>query len=329
MTERDHAIVERPESLPVQGPMHPMAQEILKKNPTPETLRELMQLQRDWEKDNARKAYAAAFVALKAALPPFIDKDAEVDFTGSSGKRTNYRHASFAGVSIAIKDHLAAHGFALFFPDPIVSADGRLITVKARLLHMAGHFEEATLSGPPDESGSKNKNQAVASTVTYLQRYTTLALLGIATKDMPEPGSEPASKPSEEPADQNAALQAMGALNKQGKTKAEIEKYVGRPIEDWTMFEVRRLREWWTELEKAKTKAPASPAPSPTAGAKRPDAGSPEPTGADSPEPDGADLESKCPTCGFKTYDPEAFDNHLQAMGHGHREPELPRTKKR
>jgi hypothetical protein len=46
-----------------------------------------------------------------------------------------------------------------------------------------GHSEETTLSAPSDTTGSKNPIQAIGSTITYLERYTLLALTGLATYD--------------------------------------------------------------------------------------------------------------------------------------------------
>jgi hypothetical protein len=43
-----------------------------------------------------------------------------------------------------------------------------------------GHSERTTLSATADTSGSKNSIQAIGSTVTYLQRYTLLAAVGLA-----------------------------------------------------------------------------------------------------------------------------------------------------
>ena len=49
--------------------------------------------------------------------------------------------------------------------------------------HRDGHFEETTLSAGHDQSGNKNSIQAVGSTITYLQRYTLKAALGLAASD--------------------------------------------------------------------------------------------------------------------------------------------------
>ncbi len=76
---------------------------------------------------------------------------------------------------------LAAHGFSHRWDTK--QADGR-IEVSCILTHNLGHSESTTLEASPDSSGKKNAIQQVASTVTYLQRYTLLAACGLATKDM-------------------------------------------------------------------------------------------------------------------------------------------------
>jgi hypothetical protein len=46
--------------------------------------------------------------------------------------------------------------------------------------HGDGYFEENSLAAAQDDSGNKNSIQAVGSTVTYLERYTLKAALGLA-----------------------------------------------------------------------------------------------------------------------------------------------------
>ena len=48
------------------------------------------------------------------------------------------------------------------------------------------------MSAPADTSSQKNSIQAIASTVTYLQRYTANALLGLAAVDMDTDSRTPA-----------------------------------------------------------------------------------------------------------------------------------------
>ena len=59
--------------------------------------------------------------------------------------------------------------------------DGR-IHVSCIVTHKAGHSETVTMDAAPDNSGKKNSIQQIASSVTYLQRYTLLAIAGLATK---------------------------------------------------------------------------------------------------------------------------------------------------
>ena len=45
------------------------------------------------------------------------------------------------------------------------------------------------MTASPDDSGGKNAIQSIGSTVSYLQRYTILALAGLATREMDDDGS--------------------------------------------------------------------------------------------------------------------------------------------
>jgi len=49
--------------------------------------------------------------------------------------------------------------------------------------HRDGHSEENSLSADADHSGEKNAIQAIGSTLTYLQRMTLKAALGLAAAD--------------------------------------------------------------------------------------------------------------------------------------------------
>ena len=205
----------------------------------PKVLGELLSVQKDWEANEARKAYTQALVALKRDLPTIIGHDSVVDFTGNAGKRTYYTHSSLAGVMAAVTEHLSRHGFSLNW---IPSTQGNMITVVCRLTHSGGHFEEATLSGPADAGSGRNALQAVASSITYLQRYSALSLLGIATADMKEP--EPQEQPADDKVNPQRNLNAVGRLASHGKTREEAEKFLGRKVPEWTSSDLDRLKAW-------------------------------------------------------------------------------------
>jgi len=204
----------------------------------PGTLRELLELQREWERGEAKKAFTRAMVALKRDLPAVIARDQEVDYTGKSGQRTRYRHTSLAAALDAVSEPLTAHGFSLAW-EP--RTEGNMVHVTCRLTHGEGHSETTTISAPVDTSGSKSPAQGVASTITLLSRYTALALLGVATADMRDPTGEPDDLTL---VDANRNLRAMAALQKHGLTPTQIEAKIGRPVSAWTGEDLAMLRGW-------------------------------------------------------------------------------------
>lgn len=137
-------------------------------------LEKLMELQQRFEENEARKAYVAGMAEFKLN-PPQIVKDKLVQFSG-----TSYTHATLGNVTGAIVEGLAKHGFSHRWD---TEQQGAQVVVTCILTHRKGHSERTTLSAAKDDSGKKNNIQQMASTITYLQRYTLLAATGLATHD--------------------------------------------------------------------------------------------------------------------------------------------------
>lgn len=146
-------------------------------------LKELMALKREVEAHEARKAFVEAMAQFKAS-PPEIKKDKHVEYTTDKGK-TSYWHASIGGVVKAITAALAEVGISHRWETDQSSQDGR-IKVTCTITHRMGHSESAWLMSSADKSGGKNDIQGIGSTITYLQRYTLLAVTGVATHDQPD-----------------------------------------------------------------------------------------------------------------------------------------------
>lgn len=146
----------------------------------PATLKQLMDLQERYEANEARKEFVAAMAAFKAN-PPKIGKNKQVDFTGNTGKRTHYKHATLDNVCDLIGAALSLYGLSYTWRTE--QLEGGLIRVGCILTHQRGHSQETWLQAGKDDSGNKNSIQAVGSTVTYLQRYTLLAATGMAVAD--------------------------------------------------------------------------------------------------------------------------------------------------
>lgn len=154
-------------------------------------IEKMMDLQERLEKSEAKKAYIKAMAAFKEN-PPKILKDTKVEFETSKGT-TGYSHAKLAAITNAVCSELSKHGLSADWE----TDQKEKISVTCIITHILGHSESTTLSAGPDTTGNKNAIQAIGSTVTYLQRYTLLAKLGLATHDMDDDGQNSEDKITE------------------------------------------------------------------------------------------------------------------------------------
>lgn len=139
----------------------------------------MMRIQREWQADEARKAYHDAMAVFKEN-PPRIIKRKEVDFETQRG-RTNYRHATHSDVTSPIIAALAKVGISHKW---VPSQSGSIIRIECVLTHRLGHSESVYLEAGADQSGGKNSIQAIISAKTYLERHTLLAATGLTTEDI-------------------------------------------------------------------------------------------------------------------------------------------------
>jgi hypothetical protein len=139
-------------------------------------LTKLMDLQERWEANEARKAYVAAMSQFRAQAPSIT----------KTRKAHNSMYAGLAETIDEIKGILTDCGLSHSWK---TKQDADQITVTCCVTHIMGHSECTSLTAAPDTSGSKNSIQAVASTVTYLERYTLYAILGLASKEQDNDGN--------------------------------------------------------------------------------------------------------------------------------------------
>ena len=151
----------------------------LAKDMDADKLDKFLQMQERFDANQARKAYHVAMTQFKAD-PPKISKDKSVAY-----KEVRYSHASLHNVTKTINEALSKHGLSASWQ----TAQNGSISVTCKITHILGHSEETTLSAPADSSGSKNGIQAIGSTITYLERYTLLALTGLSTADQDDDGA--------------------------------------------------------------------------------------------------------------------------------------------
>jgi len=145
-----------------------------------EVIERLMGLRERWEDNEARKAFSNAVAAFKADPDkPKILKKVEVEFEGRQGGRTSYKHEDLADLLAAVDPALAKYG--LWVRYKVWGGVSEPINCVCILGHRDGHSEESEpLRSAPDTSGNKNPLQGIGSAVSYLQRYTLKAALGLA-----------------------------------------------------------------------------------------------------------------------------------------------------
>lgn len=140
-------------------------------------LKQMMDLRDREEARQAKLAFTRAVAAAKAELRPII-KNREVDYTPQGKSRVHYRHEDLAGIDEQITPILTKHGLSFRYESD--NGPDKPITVTCILEHVDGHSTRTPLSSGADGSGGKNNLQAIASAVTYLQRYTLKLALGLS-----------------------------------------------------------------------------------------------------------------------------------------------------
>jgi hypothetical protein len=143
-------------------------------------LEKLMDLQERWEKNQARKAFDAAMAEARAEIKPIV-KNRLVSHATKSGDTKSYRHEDLAEIQRTVDPILAKHG--LSYRWRTTAEINQPVRVTCIVSHRLGYFEENTLEAGRDDSGNKNSLQAMGSTLTYLQRYTLKAALGLAASN--------------------------------------------------------------------------------------------------------------------------------------------------
>jgi hypothetical protein len=171
-----HALVKQPDH--TITPMD-LIQQASESGASIEKMEQLFALQLRWEENEAKKAYHRAVAAFKSETIN-IAKDKKVGYTNKDGSFTGYTHATLGNIVQTIIPVMGKHGLSHSWN---VEQSGGTISVTCRLAHELGHSTSVTMEAGKDDSGKKNAIQQVASTITYLERYTLLAITGLATHD--------------------------------------------------------------------------------------------------------------------------------------------------
>jgi hypothetical protein len=217
--------VDQPQTALVATPSHLLALAV-QQGAELDKLERLMALQERWETNEARKAYLEAFAAFKDEAVK-VTKGRKVTDGPLKGKS----YAELHDVVNAVTPALSRNGLSASWR---VSKDEKdWIEVTCSVRHVSGHSESVSFGGPPDNGGAKNAIQARASTVTYLERYTLKAILGLAEEEDDNDGNGAGRQLDEKEQSRRddwlESIKGAADADALAKVKAECCKAYGMP----------------------------------------------------------------------------------------------------
>ena len=208
------------------APVTPMAliERALASDASIEKMEQLFNLQLRWEENEAKKAYHQAVADFKAEAVDIV-KNKQVRFKTEKGI-TEYKHAELGQIVNTVTPLLSKYGLSHHWE--YAQTEGK-IKVTCFLTHNMGHGNSTSLEASADTSGGKNAIQAIGSTTSYLERYTFLAMTGLASRDQDDDGKGSIPEPDIEyiteaqTMDLHALISDVGADEKKFCTFYKIE----------------------------------------------------------------------------------------------------------
>jgi len=126
--------------------------------------------------DKAKREFYEAFAKFQSQVPPIL-KSSEVNMGAG---RPRYNYASLYDIISKIQKPLGEANLSFRWE---ISNNNDIIEVTCILSHSGGYELQTSIQAGKDATPGKSNVQAIASTITYLKRYTLVSLLGIGTAD--------------------------------------------------------------------------------------------------------------------------------------------------
>lgn len=206
-------------------------------------LEKLMDMQERWNVGQAKMAFYESLSGFQSEMPTIEKK--------KSGH--NYKYAPLSDIIEQVKSTLRKFGLSYRFEQ----SHDEGIEITCIVTHVLGHSEQTTMKAAADTSGSKNSVQAIASTVTYLSRYTFCGGLGISTADEDMDGRLPTPEFTQLQKDEldellekedsmgyvvfaktvgNEVMMSLNGSFKKGTISQNKAKMKKMELEGWSMF---------------------------------------------------------------------------------------------
>ena len=152
---------------PIRPDPYALIEKAIEKGVDVSAMQALFDMQRQYEADQAKRAYAAAMNALQGELAPILrDK---------VNPQTHSKYAALETLEAVLRPLKAKYGFSSVFDTQPTDKEGYIAGV-IHLHHIGGHSTDHPLALPIDNKGIKgvdNKTEVhgIGSTVSYLRRY--------------------------------------------------------------------------------------------------------------------------------------------------------------
>lgn len=167
-----------------------MIQMAVDKGMPAEQLREFLAARREWEADEARKAYSQAIADFQSKCP-IIEK---------ADKAHNKQYAALDRIWRTIRPLMDETGLSVVWTANTITEFG--LHLEGEIRHRAGHSVPISYDLPmPDKVTGQNAAQQMGSATTYGKRYALCSALGIVTGE-DDDGSAAGGKINTEQADE-------------------------------------------------------------------------------------------------------------------------------
>lgn len=180
-----------------------------------------------FERMQDRQAGAAFYRAVscfRADCPPIVRRSQNAQFTVTrNGVKCPSLYASLDDIAKTVRKPLADNGLSYTWGTAAI--EGNMLTISCILSHVDGHSETSAVTFPIDSPAGSSPQQKYGSTITYAQRYSLIARLGLTSCDDDNDGNEP-DKPVEL-IDQKQIRQLEDLIDSVGANPGKFKAFMG------------------------------------------------------------------------------------------------------
>lgn len=135
-------------------------------------LEKLLEMKKNWDKEQARKSFLCAFSAFQEEMPPVQKLK-----SGHHGK-----YADICDLVSIAKPYLSKNGLSYRFQQ---TDSERRMTIECIISHVDGHSVSTSMESElvTASNGGMNNLQQRGATISYIRRYALSSALGIVTAD--------------------------------------------------------------------------------------------------------------------------------------------------